>query len=99
MPRKTGLSRLQYGLFATPLEDMSSVWAVAVPASRNVHSKPVRIRLMVGPGQGWEGSEAGEYPRMPLSRKVSLRDPTDESPLSSTCSMIELSLSPVRFDT
>lgn len=22
MPRKTGLSRLQYGLFATPLEDM-----------------------------------------------------------------------------
>ena len=50
-----------------------------------------------GSGVGW--SEAGEYPRMARSRKVSLRVPTDERPVSSTCSRIELSLSPVRLDT
>ena len=83
---------------ATPVEDMSRVWPSAAPASSSMHIRPVRIRAMVVRGQGWDGSEAGEYPRMPLSRKVSLRVPTEDRPLSSTCSKTELSLSPVRFE-
>ena len=84
---------------ATPLEDSSRVCGWAAPAIRNMHRKPVRIRLIFRLGQGGVAAEAGEYPRMALSRKVLLRVPTDDRPVSSTCRRMELSLSPVRFDT